>query len=249
MLSEDEKACGVWYDAADRRNSRKYLRDKWEGASVYTVDEVSITLSVPRPTLYRYLKEYAIPYLRRGGRISIPEESLDRIRTVRELHEEGLGTEAVRRRLREGPDLDRIAERMDRVQEKLEGLREGPTYSSEAAFVPQALRTILARQTVLISAVISMSEMLEELLAASGRPRKALLPGVEDELLPRGPEEGPTMPIEGDRLVPYEPAAPPARRPKRFGELARRRRRVALASLAAMMVLVGAWSIFFFGGA
>ena len=57
------------------------------------------------------------------------------------------------------------------------------------------------------------------------------------------------MPIEGDRLVPYEPAAPPARRPKRFGELARRRRRVALASLAAMMVLVGAWSILFFGGA
>jgi excisionase family DNA binding protein len=90
---------------------------------VYTVDEVSMTLSVPRPTLYRYLKEYAIPYLRRGGRISIPEDSLDRIRTVRELHEEGLGTEAVRRKLREGPHLDRIAERMDRVQEKLEGLR------------------------------------------------------------------------------------------------------------------------------
>ena len=216
---------------------------------MYTVDEVSMTLSVPRPTLYRYLKEYAIPYLRRGGRISIPEESLDRIRTVRELHEEGLGTEAVRRRLREGPDLDRIAERMDRVQEKLEGLREGPDYSSEAAFVPLALRTILARQTVLISAVISMSEMLEELLAASGRPRKALLPGVEDELLPRRPEEDPTMPIEEDHLVPDEPSAPPVRQPKRFGDLARRRRRVALASLTTMMVLVGAWGILFSGGA
>jgi excisionase family DNA binding protein len=216
---------------------------------VYTVDEVSVTLSVPRPTLYRYLKEYAIPYLRRGGRISVPEESLDRIRTVRELHKEGLGTEAVRRRLREGPDLDSIAERMDRVQEKLEGLREGPAYSSEAAFVPQALRTILARQTVLISAVISMSEMLEELLAASGRPRRALLQGVEDELLPRGPEQDPIMPIEGDRLEPDEPAARPVRRPRRFGDLARRRRRVALASLATMMVLVGAWGLLFSGGA
>ena len=217
---------------------------------MYTVDEVSMTLSVPRPTLYRYLKEYAIPYLRRGGRISIPEESLDRIRTVRELHEEGLGTEAVRRRLREGPNLDKIAERMDRVQEKLEGLREGPDYSSEAAFVPQALRTILARQTVLISAVISMSEMLEELLAASGRPRKALLPGVEDELLPRAPEEYPTMPIDEDRLVPDEPAVRPARRQKRFGDLARRRRRAAIASLATMMVvLVAAWGIPFSGGA
>jgi excisionase family DNA binding protein len=218
------------------------------GASVYTVDEVSVTLSVPRPTLYRYLKEYAIPYLRRGGRISIPEESLDRIRTVRELHEEGLGTEAVRRRLQEGPDLDRIAERMDRVQEKLEGLREGPAYSSDAAFVPQALRTILARQTVLISAVISMSEMLEELLAASGRPRKTLLPGVEDELLPRGPKD-PTVTIERDRLETDESPARPTRRRKRFGDLARRRRRVALSSLATMVVLVGTWGVLFFGGA
>ena len=144
--------------------------------------------------------------------------------------------------------LDRIAERMDRVQEKLEGLREDPDYSSEAAFVPQALRTILARQTVLISAVISMSEMLEELLAASGRPRRALLQGVEDELLPRGPEQDPIMPIEGDRLEPDEPAARPVRRPRRFGHLARRRR-VALASSATMMVLVGAWGLLFSGGA
>jgi len=67
---------------------------------VYTVDEASERLGVPRPTLYRYLREYSIPYTRRSGRISIPEESLERIRTVRKLHDEGLGTEAVRRRLR-----------------------------------------------------------------------------------------------------------------------------------------------------
>ena len=145
---------------------------------IYTVEEVSAALGVPRPTLYRYLKEYSISYRRRGGRISIPEESLEEIRKVRELHDEGLGTEAVRRRLREGPDLDRLAERMDRVTEKLEGLGEGPKYSSEAAFVSQALRTILARQTVLISAVINMSEMLEELLAATGRPRRATFANV-----------------------------------------------------------------------
>lgn len=211
---------------------------------MYTVEEVSDTLSVPRPTLYRYLKEYAIPYLRRGGRISIPQESLERIRTVRALHAEGLGTEAVRRRLREGPDLDRIAERMDRVQEKLEGLREGPGYSSEAASVPQALRTILARQTVLISAVISMSEMLEELLAASGRPRKTILPDVEEERLPRGAGEDPTTPIAREYL---EPDARPARRQKRFGDLARRRRRGALAAVATTMVLVGMWGILFAG--
>lgn len=213
---------------------------------MYTVDEVSGTLGVPRPTLYRYLKEYAIPYLRRGGRISIPEESLERIRTVRGLHEEGLGTEAVRRRLREGPDLGRIAERMDRVQEQLEGLGEGPGSSSEPAFVPQALRTILARQTALISAVISMSEMLEELLAASGRPRKAQRPGVEEELLPPSLGEDPTAPIVGDHLEPDEPAARP-RRPRRFGDLARRRRHGALAAAATMMVLVGAWGILFAG--
>ena len=206
--------------------------------SIYTVEEVSAALDVPRPTLYRYLKEYSIPYIRRGGRIAIPEESVERIRTVRELHEEGLGTEAVRRRLREGPDLDKLAERMDRVQEKLEGLREGPAYASEAAFVPQALRTILARQTVLISAVINMSEMLEELLAATGRPRRATLPSVETEL-PHEIEADATTPLGDDgNLQPAEHAATRSvRRPKRFGNLARRRR-VALAVLAALVVVV-----------
>lgn len=219
--------------------------------SIYTVEQVSAALSVPRPTLYRYLKEYAIPYDRHGGRIAIPEESVERIRTVRELHAEGLGTEAVRRRLREGPDLDKLAERMDRVQEKLEGLRDGPTYASEAAFVPQALRTILARQTVLISAVINMSEMLEELLAASGRPRRTVLPDVET-LAARdaGEQSDATTPLDAlDLPEAAKPPAPPPRHPKRFGDLARRRRRVALAVLAAVMLLVGTWGVLISGGA
>ena len=207
------------------------------GLSIYTVEEVSAALGVPRPTLYRYLKEYEIPYRRRGGRISIPGESLDDIRRVRELHDEGLGTEAVKRRLREGPDLDRLAERMDRLNEKLEGLREGPRYSSDATYVPQALRTILARQTVLISAVINMSEMLEELLAATGRPRRpALAAGIGGVDLPHVPEDAPTTPSTDAAPEPVALPTVPARRPKRFGDLARRRRRVGLSALAAVTV-------------
>ena len=66
---------------------------------LYSVDEVSDRLGIPRPTLYRYLREYSIPHLRRTGKISIPEESFELIREARELHREGLGTESVRRRL------------------------------------------------------------------------------------------------------------------------------------------------------
>ena len=60
--------------------------------TIYTVDEVSGLLGIPRPTLYRYLREYSIPHLRQAGRISIPEDSFDRIREARDLHKEGLGT-------------------------------------------------------------------------------------------------------------------------------------------------------------
>ena len=60
--------------------------------SIYSVDEVSDLLGIPRPTLYRYLREYSMPHLRRGGRIQIPEGSFDRIREARDLHKEGLGT-------------------------------------------------------------------------------------------------------------------------------------------------------------
>ena len=69
--------------------------------SIYTVDDVSDLLGIPRPTLYRYLRDYSIPHLRQGGRIRIPVDSFDRIREARDLHKEGLGTETVRRQLRE----------------------------------------------------------------------------------------------------------------------------------------------------
>ena len=87
---------------------------------IYTVDEVSDLLDIPRPTLYRYLREYSIPHVRRSGKISIPEESFDRIKEARELHREGLGTASVRRRLREGNDpvdAEELMERLDRLSE------------------------------------------------------------------------------------------------------------------------------------
>src|SRR5919199_5250547 len=111
-----------------------------EGA-IYTVDEVSDLLGIPRPTLYRYLREYSIPHLRKAGRISIPEDSFDRIREARDLHKEGLGTESVRRQLREGsaPDtgeLDRRLYSLHRTLEDLKGdIRERPT-AEEVAFSP-----------------------------------------------------------------------------------------------------------------
>jgi len=92
---------------------------------IYTVEEVSDLLGIPRPTLYRYLREYSIPHLRQSGRISIPEDSFDRIREARDLHKEGLGTESVRRLLREGSgDSGELKERLERVSETLERLRE-----------------------------------------------------------------------------------------------------------------------------
>ena len=91
----------------------------------HTVDEVSELLEVPRPTLYRYLKEYSIPHIRRSGKIYVPEESFERIKEARELHKEGLGTESVRRRLQgKRSDLDEeLAQRLDRISGTLENLQ------------------------------------------------------------------------------------------------------------------------------
>ncbi|WP_119067224.1 helix-turn-helix domain-containing protein [Rubrobacter indicoceani] len=136
----------------------------------YSVDEVSDLLVIPRPTLYRYLREYDIPSRRRSGRISIPEESVEKIRRVRDLHREGMGTGSVRRMIEAPPkntDEVEITNRLDRITRELQGVRiERPpeNLSSE-----QAVRTLLARQTLLISAVINLTEMVEEMMRSSGR--------------------------------------------------------------------------------
>lgn len=225
---------------------------------VYTVDEVSDLLGVPRPTLYRYLKEYSVPYERRAGRISIPEESLGRIRRIRELHDEGLGTEAVRRRLREGgdPDTDLLAQRLDRLSEVLERARGGPDPTGGLPS-SHALRLILARQSLLISAVFNITQMLEDLLAASGRPRREVFDDVGREIHTRQAASFELLGSHpdawddgyetngsnaGDRTEPLEVTAAPVL-DKRFGTLARRRRRGALAILLGLLLgLLLAWA-------
>jgi hypothetical protein len=207
------------------------------------------------------LREYAIPHLRQSGRISIPEESFERIREARDLHKEGLGTESVRRLLREGsgPDAGNLQERLDQLSESLEGLRAKP--APDEMLPSHALRTILARQNLLISAMFDLTEMVEELLLASGKPRKALFEDVEGEI------REVTPPLERDarpQLIKTSKGVPastksvletlpesmdlPARR-TRFGALARRRRRGVLVVLSVLVtvVLLG-WALPTFGG-
>src|SRR4028118_304285 len=69
----------------------KNIRVRIMEGSIYTVDDVSDLLGIPRPTLYRYLREYSIPHLRQGGRIRIPEDSFDRITEARDTPKEGRG--------------------------------------------------------------------------------------------------------------------------------------------------------------
>ena len=134
---------------------------------VYSVDEVSDRLDIPRPTLYRYLREYSIPHLRQAGKISIPEESFDRIREARALHREGLGTESVRRKLREENDLvdvEELADRLDRLSGALESLREDLKPANGAPGTQEeALQTLHEKQDTLISEVSRLHGIVEEL--------------------------------------------------------------------------------------
>jgi len=226
-----------------------------EGA-IYTVDEVSDLLGIPRPTLYRYLREYSIPHLRKAGRISIPEDSFDRIREARDLHKEGLGTESVRRQLREGsaPDTGELDRRLNRLHQTLESLRgdvrERPV-TDEVALSP-TLRTILARQSLLMSAMFNLTEMVEDLLLASGKRRKPLFEdlgiGMQDPL----PERPARNQLEIEGTIPATANAvsgavggsggrPLAARSTNFGALGRRRRRGVLAVLVFAVCL--AWAI------
>ena len=139
---------------------------------IYTVDEVSDVLGIPRPTLYRYLREYSIPHLRRSGKISIPEDSFDRIREARELHKEGLGTESVRRKLRDGAELDpgELTERLERLSENLESLHTHKP-GEETSLSREALEAIQEKQDLLISAVSDLRLRMDDLLSAGTRTR------------------------------------------------------------------------------
>jgi excisionase family DNA binding protein len=214
---------------------------------IYTVEEVSDLLGIPRPTLYRYLREYSIPHLRKSGKISIPEESFDRIREARDLHKEGLGTESVRRMLREGssgPDTGEIKERIERLSESLERMK-GNGSAADEALSSHAMRTVLARQSLIMSAMFNLTEMVEELLLANGKPRKTVFEEIESEIREVAlPDRTGRLRAGTRRAVPAstepkalpKPAELPAERNERFGSLARRRRRASLTLLSALLV-------------
>lgn len=236
------------------------------GAAIYTVETVSDLLGVPRPTLYRYLKEYSIPYQRRSGRISIPDESVEKIRRVRELHHEGLGTAAVRKRIHEGEpaEVDWIAERLDQLSEAIESSQRKGTRSMENVSSSQALNIILARQSVMLGAIYSLTEMMEELLTANGLPRRNSSTGYLDDnsTILDTPSQSTYGEIPTDdvqlRSARPEPEALAQDYPDqlalphqgvRFGTLARRRRRTAfvLAGISALFLCLLAWTVLGFG--
>lgn len=223
--------------------------------SIYTVDEVSDLLGIPRPTLYRYLREYSIPHLRRAGRIQIPEDSFDRIREARDLHKEGLGTDSVRKQIREGggPDTGELDRRLNNLHDTLEDLRgelRGRPATGEVALSP-ALRTVLARQSLMLSAMFNLTGMVEDLLVANGRNRRRTFEGLSDEtddtvLLHAGGgraaipgtvlvEPSPVREAEATEVLPPNRILPPDG-PTRFGSLGRRRRRGALILLSVLLL-------------
>ena len=176
------------------------------------------------------MREYSIPHLRQAGRISIPEDSFDRIREARDLHKEGLGTETVRRQLREGsaPDSGELDRRLDTLHRTVEDLREDVSFSTTQ-------QTILARQSVLMSAVFNLTEMVEELLFASGKPRKRIYHDIETKDVRPESQVQARLGIPGE-VAPSTETVPTtlAVRPTDFGALRRRRRRGVLTILAAL---------------
>ncbi len=218
----------------------------------YTVDEVSEVLEIPRPTLYRYLREYSIPHQRRAGKISIPEESLERIREARELHGEGLGTASVRKRMRKiDPSLDTrgLAERLDRLCGALESLQDNLRLT-DGTSSSRVLREVLEGQRSLSLAVHRLSERVEDVLATNGRSigssysarpeehahgQRTLLdpPRVRTVVT----ETGLDAPDSEAPLTLGGYAKTRARSKQRFGDMSRKRRsRGALALLLALVL-------------
>jgi hypothetical protein len=144
-----------------------------------------------------------------------------------------------------------LKEQLDQLSENLEKIRgnEGP--AADEALASHALRTVLARQNLLISAMFNLTEMVEELLLASGKPRKAVFDDVEGEIqrvtLPPETPEGVAAATEATATEASLKVLP-ARR-ARFGSLARRRRRGVLAVLSALLLgLLLTWALPTLGG-
>ena len=110
---------------------------------------------------------------------------------------------------------------------------------------------MLSRQNLLISAMFNFTEMVEERLAASGKPRKVIFDDVEGKLHEvasplertrrqqlKTPERIPTVTERSREALPNRMNlyATPVRG-ARFGSLARQRRRGAQMSLFALWVV------------
>ena len=202
------------------------------------------------------MREYSIPHLRKAGRISIPEDSFERIREARDLHKEGLGTESVRRQLRE--DTGELDRSLGMLHQTLEGLRddirERPA-TDEVALSP-TLRTILARQSLIMSVMFNFTGMIEDLLLASGKPRKPFFhePDVTDALPARGkqgrlgtPGSTPSgeIPQPGLGNVDRSPAVGSTG----FGVRGRRRRSALVILVVLLLVACLAWAVLALVGA
>ena len=231
---------------------------------MYTVDEVSVELGIPRPTVYRYLKEYSIPFSRRSGRIFVPEDSVLKIRKVRELHDGGFGVEAIRSRLQQGEDteLARVTERLDKLTKALESTKVEASRSIErvhSSHDAHALRMVLARQSLLISAISNLAEMMGDLMAVNGLPRRAVLdyPEVEqihgrplltsrrDRSLVGYASRGAPIVTASGALARRQAALPADISHDKFGTLARRRRTMLASSLPVLALLaVLIWQLF-----
>jgi hypothetical protein len=161
--------------------------------------------------------------------------------------------------LREGgsPNTGELKERLDQLSENLERLRGSERQATDEVLPAHALRTILARQNLLISAMFNLTEMVEELLLASGKPRKAVFYDVEDEIQEVAPPlersgrqqletpeatPGATEPSNGDLPDRMDLSFTPVRGTK-FGSLARRRRSILVTLVVLMMVLLLTWAL------
>jgi hypothetical protein len=111
-------------------------------------------------------------------------------------------------------------------------IRERPP-TDEVAFSP-----ILARLSLLLTAMFNLTGMVEDLLLVSGKPRKLLsekfgigdaLPGFSEKIPPA--RYAASAPVQGSVVQ------PPAVRSTDFGSLGRRRRRGILAIRAALLFL------------
>jgi hypothetical protein len=148
---------------------------------------------------------------------------------VRDLHGEGLSSEVVRRRLSEEAGSGRLEEKLSEISASLEELR-----SSSADYSGEAMRVIMARQNLLISAVFNLTGMVEELLEANGRVRRASPGRGEENGSVSFPEEGVETILsrsEG-RGVRYTPDG-------KFGLYAKRRRKGAMVVLVLAVLLIG----------